>query len=436
MSTRRSILKRRHHPDETNKQRKEISSHPTEITQTNHVRTDPDAFQDANQKSMLLSAGTYEGTLHCWKINLTQATSPSAALSVSVTPYFNAAHHAGQVRATCSWVTSAYIISGGADEKLFIYDGRRRRVLGDLLVSGEVTCLRLVGAAPRSSEDGVSVKKPTHCVAATTRGQIVTWNVPEWTPILVIDAHKRACHSIALHPHGLLGISVGSDRVISVLDWNRGCKALELKHNRVLHDCSFSPKSGEHYAVSSRDSDAIDVFDTSNCLLRSTFRLRNVCQGNEQCKREEIIDPVLSVTFVDERYLLCSMSRGDLVLWDMRDRQAARRIHILQEIVSCSESVNEDTKLSRSKVIDRAHTSVRCRDTAVNILSNPLTISSKAETTKRTLVAIVSVVTSCGLFIVWGLTRQCSLDGIYFLPIYKSQNLDMRFTCATSSFLE
>ncbi|CAM9792042.1 unnamed protein product [Choristocarpus tenellus] len=97
------------------------------------------------------------------------------------------------------------LVTGGADERIRIYDILDRKELGELQQhNGTVTCMEFY--------------KSTHLLTGSEDHTLCIWRVHDWALLHVLGGHKAAVTSLSIHPSGRMALSVSRDRTMRL--WN------------------------------------------------------------------------------------------------------------------------------------------------------------------------------------------------------------------------
>ncbi len=145
-----------------------------------------------------VAAVSYEGSVFGWDINAVEST-----LESTLRFGFHATQ--GSLKALAVSASGKFMITGGMDERIRIFNVAENKNLGELTGhTGCVTCLSFVGDqfVVSGSED-------------TTLG---IWRVQDWMCVHMLGGHKAAVSDLAVHPSGKLALSVSKDNTLKV--WN------------------------------------------------------------------------------------------------------------------------------------------------------------------------------------------------------------------------
>lgn len=120
----------------------------------------------------------------------------------------------GSLKAVAVSSSGRYLICGGMDEYIRIFDLKRRRSIGEMSGhSGCITSLAFVG--------------DKFVISGSEDGTMIIWGASNWQKLHILGGHKGPVHHFAVHPSGKLCISVSKDNTMKI--WN-------LVHGR----CAFT----------------------------------------------------------------------------------------------------------------------------------------------------------------------------------------------------
>lgn len=158
-------------------------------------------------------------------------------------------------------------------------------------------------------------------LSAAENGTISIWLMKNWSHQCTIKAHKGKITGLAVHPSGLLALSVGIDRSLCMWDLVTKKKVLTIKAKTNSSLLKWSP-TGDHYIVVC-DTE-IRVFD-SNAVLVSTLDHSN---------------KVISVCFVSATTLAVGCEDGKIRVWLIEDGFLSHELVRHNVRVSALASVN------------------------------------------------------------------------------------------------
>ncbi|KAG0273089.1 p21-activated protein kinase-interacting protein 1-like protein [Linnemannia exigua] len=153
--------------------------------------------EGATLEDFRIVAGTYENILYgvdaYWNEDMTLRLSPIFIFSA----------HIGCIKSLA--IGGQFLASGSTDEKIQLYDLKRRKELGALLQhQGTITAL--------------TFHNKTHMLSGSDDGKICVWRTKDWECLKIMKGHQASVHSIAIHPSGKIALSVSVDHSVRV--WN------------------------------------------------------------------------------------------------------------------------------------------------------------------------------------------------------------------------
>ena len=365
---------------------------------------------DGKQQDFLITVGTYEASVHCWKLALSYH--PSRGYETLIEKYFSTKHHSSFVRCMASsCFDSSVIVSAAADEQIHIYNGRKKTFVADIMVDGDVTSLHLCDHQGKVVSDiypydifgesktgDVTCAPPGYAIATTMKGFVHVWKLNlDWQPVLVIQAHSKKCTDIALHPSGKLGLSVGDDRMLSIIDMGKGHVALTIKHTAKLEKCRFAGITGDHYTLVDSKDNGILVVDTETNKTQRKIEVK--------VKRSRICN----VRFLNASLLLCAFEDGSLRMYDILTGEEVEELNLWDEI--------EDSGVENGR-------SPICKDFCVVPVVQPC----------GALRGIVVATSTSGIMSFIGITQ--SSEGLGFMYLNHIHEGALRATCITASILK
>jgi len=147
---------------------------------------------DISSEQIYVHAGTQTGSILGFNGTIT-----------SMQNVYAYAPHQGSVK--CVGSSGRFLITGGFDEIIRLYDLKQRKERGQLIGhEGTITCLR-------------SYKN--FLISGAEDSMIIIWKAAkEWSLLFRLKGHKDSVYDLALHDSGKLLASVGKDRKIIL--WN------------------------------------------------------------------------------------------------------------------------------------------------------------------------------------------------------------------------
>lgn len=246
---------------------------------------------------------------------------------------FSTHSHTSSIR---SVATSGKIIaSGGADDRICVYDLEKRREIDDLFIhEGTINTLAFV-------PDG------SYLISGGSDGKMMFIKTSNWKVDKVFErAHKGlSVNYVSVHPSGKLALSIGSDMTLRT--WNlingRQAFATSLKNKALGNIIDFVvwSNTGEHFAISGKE--VVEVWSTENAAVVSTkkceARPTSLCwitdtdvlvgmengkvlffnweDENEEATLCEIYETRVKAMKYVEGFLATASSSGELNLWKL-----------------------------------------------------------------------------------------------------------------------
>ncbi|GAA5882779.1 hypothetical protein JCM1840_002359 [Sporobolomyces johnsonii] len=182
----------------------------------------------------VVSAGSYERLLYGLECTFHPAPpSPSTSnlpYELSVNPIFSFPAHLSSLRSVAASalpspgtgserkVGGKYLVSGGTDEVIKVWDLNRRKEVGSLEgdASGTITCLRFV-------------PQRNMLLAASSDSTISLYRVRDWALLRALKGHKGRVNAVDAHPDGRVALSVGVDRMLRMWDLVAGKSVATMK---------------------------------------------------------------------------------------------------------------------------------------------------------------------------------------------------------------
>lgn len=260
----------------------------------------------------------------------------------------------------CLGIHGKYIATGGADDRIFIYDMKTRKQ-SQILLNHEGT----VNAIAFTSDD-------THILSAGDDGRMVAARLNTWQ----VGANWKKAHNgspvthISCHPSGKLALSLGSDLVLRTWNLVKGRVAYKtnLKNRTSLGgspDClSWSP-NGDYFSLTGQR--VVEIWCIKKADVIKTEKTKSkpvsVCWAS---------DDVLIVGLEDGSILFISINDKEDIVTLNAHKSRVKAISIMGDILVSASSSGEvkiwnlDTKNRKLKEI--ASTNIGCRPTCIGIL--------------------------------------------------------------------
>ncbi|KAG0316285.1 p21-activated protein kinase-interacting protein 1-like protein [Dissophora globulifera] len=153
--------------------------------------------EGATLEDFRIVVGTYENILYgvdaYWNEDM----------SLRLSPIFIFPAHIGCIKSLA--IGGPYLASGSTDEKIQLYDLKRRKELGSMVQhQGTITAL--------------TFHSKSHMLSGSDDGKVCVWRSKDWECLKSMKGHQASVHSIAIHPSGKIALSVSADHSVRV--WN------------------------------------------------------------------------------------------------------------------------------------------------------------------------------------------------------------------------
>uniref|UniRef100_A0A336M4M5 CSON003115 protein n=1 Tax=Culicoides sonorensis TaxID=179676 RepID=A0A336M4M5_CULSO len=274
--------------------------------------------------------GIYEGYVCGYKLTIDRS---SKLPSVQISKTFAGPLHTQSVRALGT--ASHYFASGGADDRVRVYDLKKRQEIRELLHhKGTINSV-------------VFVDNAKYLITGGTDGQIAFINTKKWQLDKVWEkAHKGAVTCIAVHPEESLALTIGTDLVLK--SWNlingRNIYSTNLKNKTdyggIVECIRWSP-NGEHFALTGARYVEVLSLDTGSVVKAHKLenRVTDLCWigdadilvgqdsgemfffniENDESSVIPAHDTRLKAMFYVDNILGTISSGGDLSIWHISD---------------------------------------------------------------------------------------------------------------------
>ncbi|KAG0006992.1 p21-activated protein kinase-interacting protein 1-like protein [Modicella reniformis] len=224
--------------------KKNIPSTQVKQTVVNKSKKIPVVPEGATLEDFRIVAGTYENILYgldaYWNEDMT----------LRLSPIFIFAAHIGCIKSLA--IGGHFLASGSTDEKIQLYDLKRRKELGALLQhQGTITSL--------------SFHSRTHMLSGSDDGKVCVWRSKDWECLKIMKGHQATVRSIAIHPSGKIALSVSADRSVRLWNLLLGKQASMTKLQSEGLKVAWNP-SGTGYSIMFDQEIGIYDMITAKCI--------------------------------------------------------------------------------------------------------------------------------------------------------------------------
>ncbi|KAK9456175.1 WD40-repeat-containing domain protein [Dipodascopsis uninucleata] len=384
------------------KRKREIADNETVDSLSKEQKTRPKSEMSA---ILRVITGSYEHHLLC--VSLTTDLTAFSTKQVDdekttaiFTPIFHFSPHTASIR--CMAHSKRYLVTGGNDEHIRLYDLQKRKEIGTLMYhDGSVTCLEFVHAISTSDEEngnkGASGGK--WLLSGGEDGKVLLWRTKDWQVIVDMKGHKSAVNDMSVHPSGKIALTVSRDRTLKL--WNlmtgKNASTMKLSGNGEPTQVCWNGK-GNMYAIGYQRK--VIIYDMNSKplvsidLTSALYRLRYVTV-------KELDNDSKSIA--TKEYLVLSDSSGSIAFRDV-------------EILSDKLPVTFELQGHKTRVKDFNFFS---RAPPISFLQS---LSEDEQQQKLVPITFMTSISSDGKILIWNLNvRQC-------IAVYETSE---RLNCAT-----
>ncbi|KAG0224386.1 p21-activated protein kinase-interacting protein 1-like protein [Actinomortierella wolfii] len=330
--------------------------------------------ENATKEDFRIVAGTYQNVLYgidaYWNEDKTLKLKPIFAFSA----------HIGCIKALAIGGTT--LASGSTDEKIQLYDLKRRKELGALMQhTGTITTL--------------AFHQKTHMLSGSDDGKVCVWRTKDWECLKIMKGHQAPVNSIAIHPTGKLAISVSVDKTMRLWNLLLGKQASLNKLSQAGLQIAWNP-SGTAYAI--MFDHEIALYDIATAKL-----VRSIVPANKRATRYN------TFAYYTDDYIVAGCEDKTLKIYNVADGELVRTISGHQ-------------------------TRIKDLGLLYNILVTPnqeCNAKAAAAETTETMDILVSA-SSDGYVRVWNIKEAIQGDKDASIQPLGEHNTEMRITCLAS----
>lgn len=180
-------------------------------------------------------------------------------MTLRLSPIFIFPAHIGCIKSLA--IGGHFLASGSTDEKIQLYDLKRRKELGALLQhQGTITAL--------------TFHTKTHMLSGSDDGKICVWRTKDWECLKIMKGHQASVHSIAIHPSGKIALSVSVDHSVRLWNLLLGKQASMTRLQGEGLKVAWNP-SGTGYSI--MFDQEVGIYDMAVSLVLLFTRVRDFC---------------------------------------------------------------------------------------------------------------------------------------------------------------
>ncbi|XP_021774544.1 p21-activated protein kinase-interacting protein 1-like [Chenopodium quinoa] len=188
---------------------------------------------------MSLIAGSYEKFI--WGYKLRQSNPTSSDQTLTLNPQFSYAAHLSPIKSVA--VSGVVAASSAGDDTVKLYDLATSSELGSLLLETSVTSLSFFTPPSLSSF-------PRNLFAAADDGSFSIFDVDPFVLLKTIQVHKKGINDLCVHPSGKLGLSVGRDSCLAMVNLVRGRRSFICRLEKEANIVEYCSGGGRFFMVS------------------------------------------------------------------------------------------------------------------------------------------------------------------------------------------
>jgi protein MAK11 len=186
--------------------------------------------------------------------------------------------------------SSELIASGGTDEVIRIFSGKKRCDVGSLMQQeGTISWMEFY--------------KDTHLFTGSDDGTICVWDTRNWECLKTLRGHKGPVSCLSVHPSGKILISVSKDKTLRTWNLIKGRCAYITNLKTIAHLVSWTP-TGTHFLVAV--DDRIDIYNMSQGAVVGNIKF----EGGKR---------ISSIAFMSNFLIAVSADSEDVQIYDWRD---------------------------------------------------------------------------------------------------------------------
>ncbi|KAL2933280.1 p21-activated protein kinase-interacting protein 1-like [Bienertia sinuspersici] len=205
---------------------------------------------------MSLIAGSYEKFIWGYKL---KNPKPSSSQTLNLTPKFSYAAHLSSIKSVA--VSGIVAASAASDDTIKLYDLATSSELGSILLESSLTSLSFFTPQSLSSF-------PRNLFAGSEDGSFSIFDVDPFVLLKTINVHKKGINDVAVHCSGKLGLSVGRDSCLCMVNLVRGRKSFGCKLEKEANIVEYFNNGGKFFMGF---DDKISVHDAEDAKLLGEF---------------------------------------------------------------------------------------------------------------------------------------------------------------------
>ncbi|XP_015783538.1 p21-activated protein kinase-interacting protein 1-like [Tetranychus urticae] len=252
--------------------------------------------------------------------------------------------HIGTVK--CVAAFGNYVVSGGTDEFIRVFDMSSRRDVSSLLQQeGTINCLKFIN--------------DSYLISGSEDSTLCVWTTSNWNVIKTLKGHKGGVNGVSVHPKGSLALSVGKDQKIITWDLVKARNAFVTNLKEIGKNIIWSPSEKHFIVLFDRRIDFYDV-NVAAPVQKVTFTKDVNCAN-----------------FLNDSILLVGLENGCIEMVDISHDKPIKNAKIhnsrIKDICVTNKGILSAASDGAIKLIrknnfgDRGSTNLGCRITCMTI---------------------------------------------------------------------
>ncbi len=277
-----------------------------------------------------VACGTYEGFLYGIDIR-------EDSKEATCTQQFGYRIHDGCVKSVSLSPNGKYLLTGGMDDRIRIFDAEKRMEKGVVdQHTGSVTGLQFVGTAGR------------HALSTSEDGTICIWRCRDWALLHILGGHKAGICGLDVHHSGRMALSVSKDRTMRLWNLLEGRPAFIKRLKEVAEGgVKWSPR-GTRFALVMRNN--LQILENT----RETASNNNsICEYVQPCR-------INAFAWINDETVITAGENGCLYATTGRDKGKGELVVVIQDCCDTGDRIRGlefvatkslETKGSRGKLV-------------------------------------------------------------------------------------
>lgn len=207
-----------------------------------------------------IAACSYEGSIFGWNVAEDASGAETDGTEMGLNAHLDFAFNTtteGSLKAIAVSKSGKYLVVGGVDMRMRIYNMEDKRAIGDITThNGGITSLEFFD--------------DSFLLSGSEDNTLCLWRVQDWQCVHIMGGHKGAINDFAIHPTGKLALSVSRDSTMKMWNLVQGRCAFTRKLKRPAQQVKWlktdGAKSGSHYLLLCEDEVLIYTADDNVCL--------------------------------------------------------------------------------------------------------------------------------------------------------------------------